>query len=228
MAGVGEIVKGKIIRWEPDGGVLIRAAVPNIDRALLRKYDDCLCEFQDGRRISPEQRRKCYALINEISLWVGEYPELMKKQLKLEFAAERLQTIGSKIFSLSDCDVTLAREFLSYLLDFMIIHGVPSKIPLYEQAEDIGRFVYCSLINKRCAVCGKHADVHHLHGSRDKGGLQWRQKDQAGAKVLPLCREHHSICHGDEEGFLARYHLEGVEMTRELAKKYKAKITPKK
>ena len=225
MAGLGEIVKGKIIRWEDNGGVLIQAAVPNLDRALLRKYDKCLCEFQDGRRISPEQRRKCYALINEISEWCGDFPEMMKKQLKLEFAAERLQTIGSKIFSLSDCDVTLAREFLSYLIDFMIIHGVPSKVPLYDQAEDIGRFVYCSLLNKKCVVCGKKADVHHLHGSRvNYGGLQWRQKNQNGAEVLPLCREHHEICHHDEEGFLARYHLQGVKIDKQIAKVYKAKF----
>lgn len=223
---MGEIVRGQIVKWEDNGGVLIRAAVPNLDRALLRKYDKCLCEFQDGRRISPEQRRKCYALINEISEWCGDFPEMMKKQLKLEFAAERLQTIGSKIFSLSDCDVTLAREFLSYLVDFMIIHGVPSRVPLYEQVEDVGRFVYCSLMNKKCAVCGKRADVHHLHGSRvGYGGLKWREKDQHGAKVIPLCREHHIQCHDGEEEFLARFHLEGVEFTREIAKVYKAKFT---
>ena len=128
------------------------------------------------------------------------------------------------MFSLSDCSVTLAREFLSHIIDFMIMHGVPSRIPLYEQTEDIGRYVYCCLMNKVCAVCGRRADVHHLHGSRDKGGLKWRTKDQSGAVVIPLCREHHQSAHLDEEGFLAKYHLQGVEMTREVAKVYKARM----
>lgn len=220
---MGEIVTGRIIQWEKDGGVLIRAALPNLDRAILRKYDSCLCEFQDGRRISPDQRRKCYALINEISEWCGDFPEMMKKQLKLEFAAERLQTIGSKIFSLSDCDVTLAREFLSYLLDFMVIHAVPSRIPLWEQAEDIGRYVYCSAMNRRCVVCGGKAEIHHLSGSRaGHGGNNWREKPQDGVMFLPLCRLHHTEIHNGEKEFLERFHLEPIKMTREIGKIYGA------
>ncbi len=221
---MGEIVTGKIIDWQEDGGVTIHAAVPNLDRALLRKYANVLCEFQDGRRISPEQRRKAYALIGEIADWSGEMPESMKKIMKLEFAVNRLQTIGSKVFSLSNADVTLVREFISYLIDFMVEHGVPSKVPLYEQCEDIGRYVYACAMNKVCAVCGKKADVHHLHGSRDHGGLNWRKKDQTGAFIIPLCREHHTACHNGEVDFLAKYHLQGIEMTKEIAKVYKAKM----
>ena len=41
---------------------------------------------------------------------------------------------------------------------------------------------------------------------------------------MPLCREHHIAIHGGEAEFLERYHLEGIEMTREIAKVYKAKI----
>lgn len=222
---MSEIVLGKIAKWEDNGGVVIRAAVPNLDRALLRKYDKVLCEFPDGRRISPEQRKKAHSLISEIGEWAGYLPDEMKRLMKLEFKVKHLQTLEAEMFSLSDCSVTTAREFISFLIDFMVANGVPSKIPLYEQCEDIGRYVCACLMHKACAVCGKRADVHHLHGSRvGHGGLQWRQKDQAGAVVLPLCREHHGICHGDEEGFLAKFHLQGVTMTKEIAKVYKAKI----
>jgi hypothetical protein len=81
-------------------------------------------------------------------------------------------------------------------------------------------------MHKTCCVCGKRgADVHHLSGSRvGHGGLKWREKDQDGAFVLPLCRVHHEICHNGEAEFLERYHLEGVEFTREIAKKYGAKL----
>ena len=223
---MGEIVQGRIAKWDDTGGVLIRAAVPCLDRAILRRYDKVLVEFADGRRISPEQRRKAYALMGEIADWIGDVPEYVKKLMKIEFMANRMQTIGEKIFSLSDTDITTARLFITYLIDFMLEHEVPSKTPLYELCEDIQKYVYACLMHKTCAVCGKRgADVHHLTGSRvGHGGLKWREKDQTGAKVLPLCREHHTLCHGGEEEFLEKYHLEGVEMTREIAKVYKAKI----
>ena len=222
---MGEIVQGRISKWEDNGGVIIRAAVPCLDRAILRKYDKVLVEFADGRRISPSQRKKAYALMGEIADWIGDVPEYVKKLMKLEFMANRMQTIGEKIFSLSDTDITTAKEFISYLIDFMIEHEVPSKTPLYELCEDIRKYVYACLMHKTCAVCGKRgADVHHLSGSRvGHGGLHWREKDQTGALVLPLCREHHMAAHDGEADFLARYHLEGIEMDAALKKLYKVK-----
>ena len=221
---MGEIVQGKIERWDEGGGVTIRAALPSLDRAILRRYDKVLVEFADGRRISPEQRRKCYALMNEIAEWIGDVPEYVKKLMKMEFIVSRLESMKKEMFSLSDCDVTTARLFISFLIDFMIEHEVPSRVPLYELCEDIQKYVYACLMHKQCAVCGKRADVHHLSGSRaGHGGLKWREKDQTGAKVIPLCREHHALCHGGEAEFLERYHLEGIEMDAAIKKVYRVK-----
>lgn len=222
---MGEIVQGRISEWEDDGGVFIHAHVPLLDRAILRQYDKVLVEFADGRRISPEQRKKAYAMINEIAEWAGYVPEEMKRLLKLEFKVKYLQTLAKGIFSLSNCDMTLAREFITFLIDFMVENGVPSKVPLYEQCEDIGRYVYACMMHKTCAVCGrKGADVHHLIGSRvGHGGLKWREKNQDGAFVLPLCRVHHTEAHNGEVEFLSKYHLQGIEMTKELQKLYGVK-----
>ena len=222
---MSEIVQGRIVRFDEDGSVLIKAAVPNIDRAILRRYDKTLVEFADGRRISVEQRRKAYALMNEISEWIGDVPQYVKKLMKMEFVVHHIQTLQKEMFSLSDCDMTTARLFISFLIDFMLDHEVPSRVPLYELCEDIQKYVYACLMHKQCAVCGKRADVHHLSGSRaGHGGLKWREKDQTGAKVLPLCREHHRIIHDGENDFLEKYHLEGITMTKEIAKVYKAKM----
>lgn len=221
---MGEIVAAQIAKWGEDGSVLIRAAVPSIDRAILRKYDKVLVEFADGRTRSPEQNRKAHALIGEIAGWAGYLPAEMKRLMKIEFKTKHLETLEHKIFSMHDADVTLVKEFITFLVDFIIENGVPTRVPLYEQCEDIGRYVYACLMNKRCAVCGKKADVHHLTGSRlGHGGLAWREKDQSGAYVLPLCRVHHTECHTGEADFLARYHLEGIEMDDQLKKVYKVK-----
>ena len=223
---MSEIVMGRIVTWEDDGGVVIRSSVPNLDRALLRRYDKVLIEFTDGRRISPEQRKKAHSLISEIADWAGYLPSEMKRLMKIEFKVKHLQSLETEMFSLSDCSVTTCKEFISFLIDFMVQNGVPSKIPLYEQCEDIGRYVYACLMHKTCCVCGKRgADVHHLHGSRvGHGGLNWREKEQDGAYVIPLCREHHEAIHHGEASFLNRYHLQGVEMDRQIARVYRAKM----
>ena len=221
---MGEIVQGRIAKLDEGGGVIIRAALPSIDRAILRRYDKVLVEFADGRRISPEQRRKCYALMNEIAEWIGDVPEYVKKLMKMEFIVSRLESMEKKMFSLSDVDCTTARLFITFLIDFMLEHQVPSRVPLYELCEDIQKYVYACLLHKQCAVCGKRADVHHLSGSRaGHGGLAWREKDQTGALVIPLCREHHIAIHNGESEFLARYHLEGIEMDAAIKKVYRVK-----
>lgn len=220
-----DIVVGRIVDWEDDGGVVIRAAVPNLDRAIHRQYDKVLIEFSDGRKISPEQRKKAYALLAEIADWIGDVPEYVKQLMKMEFMVNRMETLGDKIFSLSDCSVTTARLFISYLIDFMVEHQVPSSTPLYELCEDIGKYVYACAIHKTCCVCGrKGADIHHLSGSRvGHGGLKWREKSQDGVYFLPLCREHHMAAHDGEAEFLERYHLQGITFDDQLKKVYKVK-----
>ena len=204
--------------------MLIKAAVPNIDRAILRRYDKTLIEFADGRTRSPEQNRKCHALIGEIAEWAGYLPNEMKRLMKIEFKTQHLATLEQKIFSMHDANMTVVREFISFLVDFIIENGVPTRIPLYEQAEDIGRYVYACAKNRRCAVCGRKADIHHLSGSRlGHGGTHWREKDQDGVMFIPLCREHHMSAHQGEDAFLERFHLQGIEMTRELQKLYGVK-----
>jgi hypothetical protein len=61
-------------------------------------------------------------------------------------------------------------------------------------------------------------------GSKIGAGNNRDEVHHLGREVLPLCREHHEICHNGEADFLERYHLEGIEMTREIAKVYKAKM----
>ena len=36
----------------------------------------------DGRFITPEQRKKIYAMINDISTWTGYYPDELKEKMK--------------------------------------------------------------------------------------------------------------------------------------------------
>lgn len=178
-------------------------------------------ELVDERHISADQRKKAYVLISYIAAWWGYTPlEAMKEMLKLMFVGEA-ETLR-RSFSLSNCDMTTARLFITYLIDFCILHGVDIGEPLYQLSEDIPRYVWACLMNKRCAVCGRKAELHHV----DAVGMGRNRKEicHIGMRALPLCREHHTEIHRIGQGdFLKRYILEPVRIDERIAKVYRLK-----
>ena len=138
--------------------------------------------------------------------------------LKLMFIGEA-ETLR-RSFSLSNCDMTTARLFITYLIDFCLLHGVDVGEPLYQLSEDIPRYVWACLMNKRCAVCGRNADLHHC----DVVGMGRDRMEicHIGMRALPLCREHHTEIHRiGRETFLRRYILEPVRVDERIANVYK-------
>jgi hypothetical protein len=214
-----EIIDGQITDITEDGTLIIKAPYGNIDRYILRKYDGVQIGLPDGRSITPKQRAKAYALLKDISAWVGDYMETVKEQLKLEFMVNRMTALIKHHFSLSDVDETTAREFIIYLTDFCLVHGVPTHQPLWEDCPDIERYVYVCAAKKKCAVCGRDgAQLHHcppIGMGADRNTLP-----QLGYPMLPLCPICHGAWHADEKGFNERYHLIPVPITKELGKIY--------
>lgn len=219
-----DIVLGQITYLREDGTAVIQAAVPSFARALNRQYDKVLVAFRDSRRISPEQRAKAHALIREIADWMGDRPESAKKLLKLDFITERMAAIERRMFSLADVDMATACDFIAYLVDFVIDNDVPTQRPLYELADDIGRYIYACIMSKKCCVCGRASDLHHCTGSKIGMGGNRETAHHLGRLVLPLCREHHTIIHQESEReFWDKYHLVPVKVDRAICRKYKLK-----
>ena len=219
-----EVVRGKITSFNADGTVVIQAAVPSIERAILRKYDDVEVGFTDGRHISAIQRRKVYSILNEIAAYAGDDTESTKTAMKFDFLMNRFQGIQRKMFSLSSVDMNTASEFIDYLIEFCVKNDIPMSISPLEYCEDIGKYVYACLMNRKCAVCGKPADVHHCEGSRIGMGNDREKVHHLGREVLPLCRVHHDEAHqGSEAEFIEKYHLQPVKLDEALCKKLKLK-----
>ena len=223
---IQEHILGEIQDVREDGTAVITAVLPDLDRALLRQYKKVEIILPDGRRISPEQRRKAYALIGEITEYVdgirnADTIEEQKGLLKMEFMLRRMEATERRMFSLSDCSVTTAKEFITYLVDFIIANDIPTRVPLIENCDDIQRYIYACLMHRKCAVCGKPADVHHCEGSRIGNGNDREKVHHLGREVLPLCRVHHTECHGGEAEFIKKYHLEPVKLDEALCRKLK-------
>ena len=203
--------------WETQNkGVVVQTTRPPVDHLS----DMVSVIWQDQRLISPEQRRKAYALMGEISVWSGMRTDEIKLTMKHDFLNRHIERLHKELFSLADCDMTTARDFISYLIDFMLEFDVPSRQPLYDLCDDIPRYVYGCLMQRKCAVCGRKADLHHV----EKIGMGRNRNEicHIGMQALPLCREHHmeAHLHGDA-ALMDKYHLESIPIDEKIAKKYK-------
>ena len=177
-------------------------------------------EIPDPRKLSAEQRRKAHVLIAYIADWYGGTPqETMKVLLKEMFRGQEPSLLEDD-FSLADCSMECARMFITWLIDFCLLHGVYTGVPMIELTEDIPRYVWACLMNHRCAVCGKKSELHHV--DHVGMGRNRRRIVHLGMRVLPLCRSHHMEAHNrGEEAFMKRYFLEPVPIDERIAREYK-------
>ena len=133
------MIKGRIIDLREDGTAVIIAPV-EIQKVIHRQIKECYVEPIDSRPLSDRQRRMCYALINAIAEWSGNSTDDIKEAFKLEFWAERIDTLSDKIFSLADAPMSLIAEFQRFLIDFILSNDVPVKRPLLEYVDDIDHY----------------------------------------------------------------------------------------
>ena len=198
------------------------AGITNEERNHLRLRASPVAGFElrDAYKVSREQQKKVHVLIREISAWSGYTPmELEKELTKQKFLDDEVSTLDDS-FSLADCSMTLAREYISWLIEFCIINGVPCQEPLYKLAEDIPAYVYACLLSKKCCICGKKAELHHF----DAVGAGQNRKEicHIGMRCLPLCRHHHNEIHRiGRETFCKAYIIKPVRIDERIAKAYK-------
>ncbi len=178
-----------------------------IDRKIIHNTE---MRFDDGRHISNLQRKKAYATIRDIAAYTGYPPEECKEIMKYSF----MISTGEPYFSLSDCSIDTAREFITFCLEMAIRDGIQLSETGVERADDVGKYLWACLRYKKCAVCGRDGEIHH----EDAIGMgsDRRTVDDSWNKKICLCRKHHTIAHKrGVESFRKMYHVYGVEFTEE-------------
>lgn len=203
-----------------------------IETYMLERYVDengqVTGEFTlfDNRIITAPQRRKVHALLGDIvksQEGKKEYDiESIKYDMKLLFCDK----YKLEMFSLSEnsktCTVTTASMFITFLLDFCIEYEVPlSESPL-ELTEDIKHTLIMCLYKRKCAICLKAGEVHHV----DTVGMGGNRKkiDHSKHQLMCLCRKHHREYHNiGGNTFAEKHHVAGVLMTEEQYEKMKYK-----
>ena len=200
----------------PDGRVLIVSPLPDgADESAARVL------WQDADEITPDQRKKIFAICGEIAIWSGHDKELVRKVQTADFLRANIERLQMSALSLAigQCDKGTASLFIDFLVNFCLENDVPTSRPLQEYADDVERFTYAALLHKRCVICGRKADLHHVQAIGM--GFNRNTKPQLGAMVLPLCREHHTEYHNiGGTAFDAKYHVQAVPMDKRIAGKY--------
>lgn len=188
------------------------------EKARLSRYEGGLMEIRiaDPRKISNEQRAKIYAMLGDIDEAVGNYlPELTKKQLKRQFCADTL----NEWFSLSDCSLELAKEFIDYLIQFCLAEDIPWGTRTMDLFQGDYSLCYLGLKRRQCCICREPADIAHI---TSVGRTSRKKISHVGKYVMPLCRTHHIEQHtiGIKE-FMKIHHIKGVRVDQEIAEMLK-------
>ena len=190
-------------------GTELKIFVPN--RNLQNEIIDgrvrtCEIRLEDNRKISYEQRKKAYACIADISKYTGYQPEQAKELMKYLYIIRT----GGEYFSLSNCSMETAKEFINVLLDYIIENGIQMDESGVDRSEDIDHYLWKCLRERKCCVCGRKAEIHH---SKAIGrGFNRKHFDDSNLMKMALCRNHHTESHtiGQKE-FMKKYKVYGIK-----------------
>ena len=208
------------IAYDSPKGCVIKTTRPAVEHLS----DEVRVFWSDNRCISAEQRRKAWARMTEIAAYQGQDKEDVYREQSAAFSIKNFESLQGHLFHLSTATVSEARDFINLLIEIIIEYGIPTKEPLYGLCDDLARYTYACLMNKKCAVCGRKTELHHVdHVSM---GYNRKEINHIGMRCLPLCREHHMEAHSiGQTAFDAKYHLEPIAIDEKIAQKYRLRGT---
>lgn len=199
----------KVTRYKQSNG-RYSVVVENVDLtddALLLLDNgyplDVNVEIQDGKRITVKQRKKIFALVNDIEAHTGQ-PRQYMREMFIDFIT--FLNGYSKRFSLSDCTRKQAGELIDVILEWVFVNDIPLNYKTSDLMKQDQTFLYLATVHRKCVICGKHAELAHYHAVGR--GRNRRKIDHTDNKVLALCHSHHREQHNiGMDSFNAKYHL---------------------
>ena len=199
----------KVTRYKQSNG-RYSVVVENVDLtddALLLLDNgyplDVNIEIQDGKKITVKQRKKIFALVNDIEGHTGQ----PRDWLRLMFQDYVSLLKGySKRLSLSDCTRKQAGELIDVILEWVFINDIPLNYKTSDLMKNDQTFLYLATVHRKCVICGKYGELAHYHAVGR--GRNRRKIDHTDNRVLALCHFHHKQQHDmGMDSFNAKYHL---------------------
>lgn len=201
---------------ETDKGTDLMIHIPGekVQRDIIKyrngPFIDSEIKIDDGRIITSDQRKKIFATIKDIAMYTGEHPEDLRAFLLYDYCI----TTGELPFSLSNCSISQARAYITFIIDFILRENIPLSDAALNRTDDIDRYLWGCIKYKRCCICGKDGETHHWDAIGM--GNDRTTYDDSDNRKIQLCREHHSEAHNSgRDSFGVKYHVYGIEYKEE-------------
>ena len=219
----------KVTRYKQSNGrysVLVEGVDLTDDALLLLDNGyplDVNIEIQDGKKITVKQRKKVFALLNDIEAHTGSPREDMK-----EMFTDFIVTLNgySKRLSLSDCTRKQAGELIDTIMAWVFQNDIPLNYKTSDLMKNDQTFLYLATVHRKCIICGKsNSELAHYHAVGR--GRNRRKIDHTDNRVLALCSNHHREQHDmGMDSFNAKYHLTDswVQVNARLNKMLKGEV----
>ncbi|MBH4736210.1 hypothetical protein I6D39_08785 [Staphylococcus aureus] len=147
--------------------------------------------IHDPFKVTDKQRRKIFALCNDIEAHTGQPRDYMR------YLFQEYVTVlygYNKSISLSDCTRMQANQIIEVTLDWIFHNDIPLSYKTSDLLKQDKSFLYWSTVNRNCVICGKpHADLAHYEAVGR--GMNRNKMNHYDKHVLALCREHHNQQH---------------------------------
>ncbi len=163
-----------------------------------------LITFKDKRALSDRQRKLYRALLNNIYEWSGEPTDFLHEWFKEIYfldKGEKISTSNHSPNSKSDMN-----ELLDIVIDFIFEWDVPFKKGYELLPKNESWYLYQCCKHRKCAICGKHADIHHAINLVGMGNNR-NNFNHLNSYFIALCRFHHNEIHNlGLTDFSKKYH----------------------
>ena len=159
-------------------------------------------EIVDENKITLKQRKKIFALLNDICLFTGQPQEDLRQQF--QFYLEMIK--GYERISLTNTTRHIAGELIDTIMAWVFQNDIPLNYKTSDLMKQDQTFLYLATVHRKCVICGKNGEIAHYHAVGR--GRNRRKIDHTDNRVLALCREHHQMQHDmGMDSFNAKYHL---------------------
>ena len=160
-------------------------------------------EIVDENKITLKQRKKIFALLNDICLFTGQPQEDLRQQF--QFYLEMIK--GYEPISLTDTTRRIASELIEVIIAWVFQHDIPLNYKTSDLMKQDQTFLYLATVHRKCVICGKsNSELAHYHAVGR--GRNRRKIDHTDNRVLALCIFHHKQQHDmGMDSFNAKYHL---------------------
>lgn len=158
----------------------------------------------DPFKITGKQRRKIFALCNDIEDYTGQPRDYMR-YLFQDFVT--FYYGYDKRVSLSNCTREQAGQVIDAIIEWVFKNRIPIKYKTSDLMKDNKVFLYWATVTRHCVICGsEHADLAHYEAVGR--GMNRNKINHYDKHVLALCRQHHNEQHAiGVKSFDDKYHL---------------------